>query len=146
MAALLKALYSTALLPVHLFLFSSCIATWCLATFLFICVILHHIVVNRYVRPNCIIFHDISISKRCILNGSGLVTCSGAQDDLKKVTEMAYDQIRLMGMNEKVGLVSFPRAKESQFIGQPYSQQTTQLIDDVSLAYHCSLPVSVIYF
>ena len=58
--------------------------------------------------------------------------CLGAQDDLKKVTDMAYDQIRLMGMNEKVGLVSFPRAKESQFIGQPYSQQTTQLIDDVS--------------
>lgn len=55
---------------------------------------------------------------------------SGAQDDLKKVTEMAYDQIRLMGMNEKVGLVSFPHAKENQFIGQPYSQQTTQLIDD----------------
>jgi len=45
---------------------------------------------------------------------------------------MAYDQIRLMGMNEKVGLVSFPHAKDNQFIGQPYSQQTTQLIDDVS--------------
>ena len=62
---------------------------------------------------------------------------SGAQDDLKKVTEMAYDQIRLMGMNEKVGLVSFPRAKDSQFIGQPYSQQTTQLIDDVSHSFEC---------
>jgi len=50
---------------------------------------------------------------------------------------MAYDQIRLMGMNEKVGLVSFPRAKENQFIGQPYSQQTTQLIDDVSSSCQC---------
>jgi len=45
---------------------------------------------------------------------------------------MAYDQIRLMGMNEKVGLVSFPRAKENEFVGRPYSQQTTQLIDNVS--------------
>jgi len=63
--------------------------------------------------------------------------CAGAQDDLKKVTEMAYDQIRLMGMNEKVGLVSFPRAKETQFLGQPYSQQTTQLIDDVSHLSQC---------
>lgn len=67
------------------------------------------------------------MSVRCIN-----VVCAGAQDDLKKVTEMAYDQIRLMGMNEKVGLVSFPRAKEHEFLGQPYSQQTTQLIDDVS--------------
>jgi len=63
---------------------------------------------------------------------SELSICTGAQDDLRKVTDMAYDQIRLMGMNEKVGLVSFPRAKENEFIGQPYSQQTTQLIDDVS--------------
>jgi len=66
-----------------------------------------------------------------------MIFLSGAQDDLKKVTEMAYDQIRLMGMNEKVGLVSFPRAKENQFIGQPYSQQTTQMIDDVSHSSHC---------
>ena len=60
------------------------------------------------------------------------VICAGAQDDLKKVTEMAYDQIQLMGMNEKVGLVSFPQAKDNQFIGQPYSQQTKQLIHNVS--------------
>jgi len=65
------------------------------------------------------------------------VICAGAQDDLKKVTEMAYDQIRLMGMNEKVGLVSFPQAKDNQFIGQPYSQQTTQLIDNVSHSCQC---------
>jgi len=55
---------------------------------------------------------------------------SGAQDDLTKVTNTAYDQIRLMGMNEKVGMVSFPRAEADKFIGQPYSQLTQQLIDN----------------
>ena len=45
---------------------------------------------------------------------------------------MAYDQIRLMGMNEKVGLVSFPKEEENKMAGKPYSQQTAQLIDSVS--------------
>jgi len=32
---------------------------------------------------------------------------TGAADDLKRVTSMAYSQIVKLGMNEKVGLVSF---------------------------------------
>jgi hypothetical protein len=52
---------------------------------------------------------------------------------LKKVTEMAYDQIQLLGMNEKVGMVSFPKADDNnKFAEKPYSQKTAQLIDSVS--------------
>jgi len=54
----------------------------------------------------------------------------GAQDDLKKVTKLAYEQIRNFGMNERVGLVSFPAA-DTEFAGKPYSRQTAKLIDDV---------------
>ena len=56
----------------------------------------------------------------------------GAQDDLRKVTKMAYDEIRLFGMNSKIGLVSFPVDKDNQFASKPYSKQTAKLIDDVS--------------
>lgn len=56
-------------------------------------------------------------------------TTSGAQDDLKKVTKLAYEQIRNFGMNERVGLVSFPAA-DTEFAGKPYSRQTAKLIDD----------------
>ena len=31
----------------------------------------------------------------------------GGEDDLKRVTKMAYRQVRLYGMSEKLGLLSF---------------------------------------
>ena len=40
---------------------------------------------------------------------------------------MAYAQVALYGMNEKVGLVSFP-SEEGQ-LNKPYSDETAQLID-----------------
>jgi len=58
---------------------------------------------------------------------------SGAQDDLQKVTKMAHDMIRVYGMNDKVGLVSFGGSSDeasSQFGNKPYSRQTARLIDE----------------
>lgn len=52
---------------------------------------------------------------------------TGAQDDLKKVTESAYSQIVRFGMNKKVGNVSFDMGEQ---YGKPYSEQTAQLIDE----------------
>ena len=42
--------------------------------------------------------------------------------------KMAYGQVAIYGMNEKVGLVSFP-SEEGQF-SKPYSERTAKLIDE----------------
>ncbi|XP_070574399.1 mitochondrial inner membrane m-AAA protease component paraplegin-like isoform X2 [Ptychodera flava] len=55
---------------------------------------------------------------------------TGAQDDLKRVTQMAYAQIRSYGMSDKVGHVSFPDQASGQFGQRPYSQALAQLIDE----------------
>ncbi|TGZ46781.1 AFG3-like protein 2 [Temnothorax longispinosus] len=56
---------------------------------------------------------------------------TGAQDDLQKITKVAYAQITQYGMNEKIGNVSFemPNAGDMVF-DKPYSEHTAQLIDN----------------
>ncbi|KAF7491995.1 AFG3-like protein 2 [Sarcoptes scabiei] len=66
---------------------------------------------------------------------------SGAQDDLQKVTKIAYSQIVQLGMSDKVGNLSFDMPEKGDFvIEKPYSEETAQLIDQevrdlVSRAY-----------
>lgn len=52
---------------------------------------------------------------------------SGAQNDLEKVTKIAYAQIRVYGMSPTVGLVSFPDLKEHG--KSPFSKSLKALID-----------------
>lgn len=57
----------------------------------------------------------------------------GAEDDLRKVTQMAFDQIKVLGMNERIGHLSFPKESEENTLGtKPYSKELGRLIDNVS--------------
>ncbi len=58
----------------------------------------------------------------------GRVT-TGASDDLNRVTQMAYGMVRVYGMSENIGNVSFPPSEEAQF-DKPYSDATAQLFDE----------------
>lgn len=55
---------------------------------------------------------------------------TGAQNDLERITKLAYAMIAVYGMNAKVGNISFRDSSgESQF-QKPYSDQTAELIDE----------------
>jgi AFG3 family protein len=66
---------------------------------------------------------------------------TGAQDDLSKVTRLAYAQIMQFGMNDRVGQLSFEMPREGEMtFDKPYSENTAQMIDEevramVSSAY-----------
>lgn len=54
---------------------------------------------------------------------------TGAQNDLDRVTKMAYDMVTIYGMNGKVGQVSFHGMSRDTY-QRPYSDETATLIDD----------------
>ena len=53
---------------------------------------------------------------------------TGAGDDLRRVTQMAYGQVSVYGMNDRVGLLSY--AKDNNQFQNPYSEATGQMIDE----------------
>lgn len=60
---------------------------------------------------------------------------TGAGDDLRKVTQLAYSQVVTYGMNDKIGNLSWqvPGPNDQQF-EKPYSEATAKLIDEEARA------------
>mgnify|MGYP006420714033 CR=1 FL=1 len=54
---------------------------------------------------------------------------TGAQNDLERITKMAYDMIAVYGMNDKVGQVSFREDDNQMSLHKPYSEKTQEQID-----------------
>ncbi len=57
---------------------------------------------------------------------------TGAQNDLERITKMAYAMVVDYGMSEKIGNISFNisgRGEESPMFDKPYSDETARLID-----------------
>ncbi|KAL2916798.1 AAA ATPase afg3 [Polyrhizophydium stewartii] len=56
---------------------------------------------------------------------------TGAQDDLQKVTKMAYAKVTTYGMSDALGNISYgrPDGQEAQF-QKPYSEDTSKMIDE----------------
>mmetsp|Transcript_12104 Transcript_12104/g.24448 ORF Transcript_12104/g.24448 Transcript_12104/m.24448 type:complete len:760 (+) Transcript_12104:1765-4044(+) len=54
---------------------------------------------------------------------------TGASDDLKRVSQMAYAQVSIYGFSKRVGQVSFQQEEGSNQFQKPYSEQTAEIID-----------------
>ncbi len=54
---------------------------------------------------------------------------TGAQNDLERITKMAYAMVTIYGMNAKVGNVSFYDAQNEYGFTKPYSDKTAEMID-----------------
>lgn len=64
---------------------------------------------------------------------------TGAQNDLERTTQMVYSMIAVYGMNKKVGAFSFKDLQNEYAIKQPFSEKTSQLIDEEArlMIDHC---------
>lgn len=54
---------------------------------------------------------------------------TGAQNDLERVTKMAYGMVTVYGMSSKIGNLSFYDANQEYGFTKPYSDKTAELID-----------------
>lgn len=64
-----------------------------------------------------------------IVNGE---PSTGAQNDLKKLTQMAYGMVKYYGMSDNVGALSFydSTGARGYDLTKPYSEHTAEMIDD----------------
>ena len=59
------------------------------------------------------------------------MTSQGAQDDLKKVTKMAYNQVVEYGMSARVGHMCLPIKGTKENSRTMYSDKLCKMIDEV---------------
>ena len=57
---------------------------------------------------------------------------TGAQNDLERITKMAYSMVTIYGMNDKIGNISYHNSSGDQeyMMTKPYSDETARLIDE----------------
>ena len=57
---------------------------------------------------------------------------TGAQNDLERITQMAYAMVTDYGMSDKIGYVSYNLSshKDEPFFDKPYSEETARTIDE----------------
>ena len=57
---------------------------------------------------------------------------TGAQNDLERITKMAYSMVTIYGMNDKIGNISYHNSNGEQeyMMHKPYSDETARLIDE----------------
>jgi len=55
---------------------------------------------------------------------------TGAQNDLERITKLAYSMVTIYGMSEKVGNVSFYDPQGEYGYQKPYSEKTSEIIDE----------------
>jgi len=58
---------------------------------------------------------------------------TGAVNDLERVTQMAYSQVAVYGMNDKIGLLSYRMDRDA--FDKPYSDETARMIDNEVRAF-----------
>lgn len=98
-------------------------------------------VFSQYLPSDSKIFSKEELFDQMCLHFGGRVAESivfnrfttNSEQDLKKITKLAYSQIESFGMNEAVGNVSFPTQAEQRTQGgvgiKPYSKKLRKLID-----------------
>ena len=57
---------------------------------------------------------------------------------MKKVTQLAYNQIRTWGFSEVIGNISFPE-DDNEFRMKPFSKKLSTTIDYVSILFNVQL-------
>ncbi len=55
---------------------------------------------------------------------------TGAQNDLERITKLAYSMILIYGMNKKVGNLSYHDPNNEYNFSKPYSEETAKIIDE----------------
>jgi len=78
------------------------------------------------------------VDTMCMMLGGGIAErmffnniSTGWQDDLRKVTRMAYSIVTTYGMNDRIGNLSFPPPQEGRMNSQrPFSEETAEAVDE----------------
>lgn len=92
----------------------------------------------QYLPPDQYLVSAAQLYDRMIMTLGGRVSeeltfssvTSGAHDDFKKVTNVAQSMVMRFGMSDKVGLVNYADTANSESFTKPFSDETSQLIDE----------------